>query len=100
MGQKIETPKYTDEFKEEVVRYGIRHPEESTRSIIEKFGISDASYYKWKKQYGSNEGQIVSRGSGNHSSDEAKELARLKKENRDLKDALEVLKKAIGIVGR
>ena len=38
------------------------------------------------------------RGSGNFSSDEAKELARLKKENRDLKDAVEILKKAMIIV--
>ena len=37
------------------------------------------------------------RGSGNFSSDEAKELARLKKENRDLKDAVEILKKAMAI---
>jgi transposase len=29
---------------------------------------------------------------------EEKELARLKRENRDLKDALEILKKAIGIL--
>ena len=34
------------------------------------------------------------RGSGNYSSDDAKELARLKKENRDLRDAVEILKKA------
>ena len=34
----------------------------------------------------------------NFSSDDAKELARLKKENRDLKDAVEILKKAMSIV--
>ena len=38
------------------------------------------------------------RGSGNFSSDEAKELARLKKENRDLNDAVEILKIAMSIV--
>ncbi len=36
---------------------------------------------------------------GNYASDEAKEIARLKRELRDTKDALEVLKKAIGILG-
>ena len=41
-----------------------------------------------------NDGIINSRGSGNYSSDEAKEIARLKKELKDTQDALEVLKKA------
>ena len=41
-----------------------------------------------------------SRGSGNFSSDEAKEIARLRKELKDTQDALEVLKKAIGILGK
>lgn len=40
------------------------------------------------------------RGSGNYSSDEAKEIARLKKELKDTKDALEILKKAMGILNR
>ncbi|MFR3320746.1 MAG: hypothetical protein ACLTSZ_05660 [Lachnospiraceae bacterium] len=37
---------------------------------------------------------------GNYASDEAKEIARLQRELRDTKDALEVLKKAIGILGK
>ena len=40
------------------------------------------------------------RGSGNYESDEAKEIAHLKNELRDYKDAVEVLKKAIGILGK
>lgn len=44
--------------------------------------------------------QISSRGSGHLSSDEAKEIARLKKELKDTQDALDVLKKAIGILGK
>ena len=35
-----------------------------------------------------------------YESDEAKEIARLKKELRDTQDALEILKKAIGILGK
>lgn len=45
-----------------------------------------------------NENRDLFRGSGNFSSDDAKELARLKKENKDLKDAVEILKKAMSIV--
>lgn len=44
-------------------------------------------------------GSVPIRGSGNYASDEAKEIARLQRELRDTKDALEVLKKAIGILG-
>ena len=47
-----------------------------------------------------NEGSVPTRGTGNYSSDEAKEIARLKRELRDTKDALEILKKAIGILGK
>lgn len=35
---------------------------------------------------------VPTRGSGNYSSDEAKEIARLQRELRDTKDALEILK--------
>ncbi|WP_242941316.1 hypothetical protein [Lacrimispora sphenoides] len=44
-------------------------------------------------------GDIEFRGSGNYSSDEEKEIARLKRELSDTRDALDILKKAIGILG-
>lgn len=40
------------------------------------------------------------RGSGNYASDEVKEIARLKRELRDAKDAINVLKKAISILDK
>ena len=46
------------------------------------------------------EGAVSTRGSCNYASDEAKEIARLQRVLRDTKDALEVLKKAIGILGK
>lgn len=42
-----------------------------------------------------NGNKIESRGSGNFSSDEAKEIARLRKELKDTQDALEVLKRLL-----
>ena len=45
-------------------------------------------------------GDIPVRGSGNYQSDDAKEIARLKRELRDAQDALDVLKKAISILGK
>ena len=54
---------------------------------------------RWQKEL-RDTGDIESRGSGNYASDEAKEIARLKRELRDAQDALNVLKKAINILGK
>ena len=59
-----------------------------------------STFHKWIKDANNNGNKIESRGSGNFSSDEAKEIARLRKELKDTQDALEVLKKAIGILGK
>ena len=45
-------------------------------------------------------GEVEVHAPRNYESDEAKEIAHLKKELRDYKDAVEVLKKAIGILGK
>lgn len=92
-------PTFTDEFKQGVVQYVADHPDESKLSIAKRFGIADSTVHKWLKDAADNNGTISSRGSGNYSSDEAKEIAKLKKELKDTKDALDVLKKAIGILG-
>ena len=52
---------------------------------------------KWLKDFRES-GDIPVRGSGNYASDEQKEIARLRRELRDAKDALDVLK-AINILG-
>ena len=93
-------PVFNDEFKQGVVDYVLQHPEESKLSIAKKFGIADSTIHKWMKDAKNNDNKIESRGSGNFASDEAKEIARLKKELKDTQDDLEVLKKAIGILGK
>ena len=62
-------------------------------------GISQQTLSRWQKELRET-GDIESRGSGNYASDEAKEITRLKRELRDAQDALEVLKKAINILGK
>ena len=91
-------PVFNDEFKQGVVDYVLQHPEESKLSVAKKFSIADSTIHKWMKDAKNNDNKIESRGSGNFASDEAKEIARLKKELKDTQDALEVLKKAIGIL--
>lgn len=91
---------YDKEFREGVIQYCLDHPDESYVSISKRFGVHDTTIGGWMKSYRKNDNEIVVRGSGNYSSDDAKEIARLKKELKDTKDALEVLKKAIGILGK
>lgn len=92
------------EFKMNAVQYRKEHPELTYAEIADYLGVSVSSLNRLVKQFDSyqredfgNQSRLF-RGSGNYSSDDAKELARLRKENKDLKDAIEVLKKAMRIV--
>ena len=62
-------------------------------------GVGYSTLTKWLKDFRES-GDIPVRGSGNYASDEQKEIARLKRELRDAQDALDVLKKAISILGK
>jgi transposase-like protein len=70
----------------------------SIRLII--WVLSKSALKHWSASAKQNAGDVISRGSGNYSSDEAKEIARLRRQLRDAKDALEILKKAISILGK
>lgn len=91
---------YSQQFKEDAVRYKEEHPELTYDKAASNLGISDSALKSWVKASKENEGSVPTRGSGNYASDEAKEIARLQRELRDTKDALEILKKAIGILGK
>ena len=91
---------HTQEFKENAVKYYKDHKDLGMKGCAENLGIGTSTLGKWLKQSRDNDGKVPTRGSGNYSSDEAKEIAHLKRELRDTKDALDVLKKAIGILGK
>ena len=88
--------RYDQQFKENAVRYRLDHPELSLQKAAENL----AALKTWLRAAREHEGSVPTRGSGNYSSDEAKEIARLQRELRDTKDALEILKKAISILGK
>ena len=69
----------------------------ASRNVTKKW--TQTALGTWTKAARENHGEVPVRGSGNYSSDEAKEIARLKRELRDTQDALEILKKAISILG-
>ena len=88
------------QFKLDAVQYYQDHKDLGVRGCAENLGISESALKKWIRAAKEHEGSVPTRGSGNYASDEAKEIARLQRELRDTKDALEVLKKAIGILGK
>ena len=92
--------KYNQQFKEDAVRYRRDHPELTLKQAADNLGISDSALKTWSRSFQDNSGSVPTRGSGNYASDEAKEIARLQRELRDTKDALEILKKAISILGK
>lgn len=96
----IMATQYTEEFKKDAVKYWREHPELGISKCANNLGVSKSALSTWGKILDSNEGSIPTRGRGNYESDDAKENARLRKELRDTQDALEILKKAISILGK
>lgn len=94
------TKQHTKQFKLDAVNYRKEHPDLTKVECAKNLGIGVSTLGKWEAQFRNNDGDIPVRGSGNYESDEAKEIARLKRELRDAQDALDVLKKAIGILGK
>jgi Transposase and inactivated derivatives len=90
---------YTTEFKEDCVRYCEGHPELDNYQKAEYLGVPYHTLYGWVRDYR----RTLRAGSGEpvkgNLTPEEKEIARLKRENQDLQDALEILKKAISILG-
>lgn len=84
--------KFNKEFKINAVKYYHEHRELGLVGCATNLGIAPQTLSRWQKQLKDN-GEMPYRGSGNYASDEAKEIARLQRELRDAKDALNVLKK-------
>lgn len=87
------------QFKLDAVQYYLDHKELGVRGCAQNLGIGYSTLTKWLKIFRES-GDIPVRGSGNYASDEQKEIAHLKRELRDAQDALDVLKKAISILGK
>ena len=92
-------PQHTKQFKLDAINYRKEHPDLTQTEVAKNLGIGVSTLARWEAQFRDCDGDIPVRGSGNYESDEAKEIARLQRELRDTKDALEILKKAIGILG-
>ena len=90
---------FDKQLKDNAVQYYLAHKELGWNKCAENLGVSRNAIRSWVKAAAENAGEVPIRGAGNYASDEEKENARLRRELRDTKDALEILKKAIGILG-
>lgn len=90
---------YSKKFKEDAVKYYYDHQNLGVIACAKNLGISKSALSNWKKEASDNKGEVPTIGRGNFENEETKENARLRKELRDTRDALEILKKAIGILG-
>ena len=91
---------HSSDFKKDAVGYYHEHVELGINGCASNLGIGKSTLAKWVKLAKESNGEVPTRGSGNYSSDVEKENARLRRELRDAKDALDVLKKAINILGK
>lgn len=94
------TKQHTQQFKLDAVNYRKEHPDLTQVECAKNLGIGASTLGKWEAQFRNNDGDIPVVDSGNYASEEAREIARLKRELRDAQDALDVLKKAISILGK
>ena len=89
--------RYTDDFKNDAVQYVEAHPDMTLQQAADYLGMPKETLYGWVKAHRRQlrDGDAAPTGP---LTDTEKELARLRRENRDLQDALAVLKKAISIL--
>ena len=91
---------HNKQFKLDAVAYRKEHPDLTQEECAKNLGIGISTLARWESRFRNHDGDIPTRGSGNYATDEQKEIARLKRELRDAQDALDVLKKAISILGK
>lgn len=89
---------HTKQFKLDAINYRKEHPDLTQVECAKNLGIGVSTLARWESQFRENDGDIPVIGSGNYAFEKEKEIARLKRELRDAQDALDVLKKAIGIL--
>lgn len=87
-------PVYTTDFKQKIAE--LRDSGRTVSELCREYGISKQTVINWYKQY-KNSGSFKT---ADNLSEEEKELRRLRKENKQLKMEVDILKQAALIMGR
>jgi len=90
---------YTPEFKRDALNYLKEHKELTNHEAAEKLGVPYHTLYGWIRESRRQLNPESFDETTGNLSDLEKENLRLQRELRDTKDALEILKKAISILG-
>ncbi len=94
------TRSYTIEFKRDAVQYVESHPEVPLSKAAENLDVPKDTLYGWVKAHRRKVRAGTSDPIKGNLTEEEKEIIRLKKELRETQDALDILKKAISILGK
>ncbi len=88
--------KYSKEFKQDAVR---QCTHESVKMVSEKLGVPEKALYRWRREERLEHGEAMP---GLHPGETAEQgYRRLERENKELREANYILKKAMGfMVGR
>ena len=90
---------YSKDFKRDALKYIEEHPEMKIKDVADRLGIPVGTLYDWNKKRSRYDILGEDAPVSGPLTEEEKEIRRLQRENRDLEDALAILKKAIGILG-
>lgn len=91
---------HSKQFKLDAINYRKEHPDLTQVECAKNLGIGVSTLARWEAQFRDNDGDIPTIGSGCYESEEQREIARLKRELQNTQHALDVLKKAISILGK
>jgi len=89
---------YTKEFKQEAVRL-MTESDKPAAEIARELGIRRNQLYKWKAQLDI-KGDQAFRGQGRPKKEDQGEVSKLKQENAELREEVEILKKAAAYFAR
>jgi len=89
---------YTKEFKQEAVSL-LETSDKTGVDVARELGIKRNQLYKWREEL-QTKGDDAFRGPGRRPADQSDQVAQLKKENAQLKEELEILKKAAAYFAR
>ena len=90
---------YSKDFKRDALKYIEEHPDMKIKDVADRLGIPVRTLYDWNKKRSRYNILGEDAPASGPLTEEEKEIRRLQRENRDLEDALAILKKAIGILG-
>ena len=90
---------YSKDFKRDALKYIEEHPDMKIKDVADRLGIPVGTLYDWNKKRSRYDILVEDAPPSGPLTEEEKEIRRLQRENRDLEDALAILKKAIGILG-